>query len=66
MVAVPGYDRQAVQLKYHLSTQGTARVVRANGLMNLAKVAQLQEVAALIDMGQVKPVVSTVFQLAET
>jgi NADPH:quinone reductase-like Zn-dependent oxidoreductase len=42
-----------------------ARGVRASGMMAQANAAQLNEIAALIDAGTVKPVVSTVLPLAE-
>jgi NADPH:quinone reductase-like Zn-dependent oxidoreductase len=42
-----------------------ARGVRGLGVMTQAKVADLTEIAALIDAGHVKPIVSTVLPLAE-
>jgi NADPH:quinone reductase-like Zn-dependent oxidoreductase len=42
-----------------------ARGVRGLGVMTQAKVADLTEIAGLIDAGRVKPVVSTVLPLAE-
>ena len=44
---------------------GKASGVRATGMMSQANPAQLREIAALIDAGKVKPVVSTVLPLRE-
>jgi NADPH:quinone reductase-like Zn-dependent oxidoreductase len=56
------YVSPAVQLD---AEAGKAQGVRASGMMSQANPAQLREIAALIDAGTVKPVVSTVLPLAE-
>jgi NADPH:quinone reductase-like Zn-dependent oxidoreductase len=44
---------------------GKAQGVRATGMISQANPAQLSEIAALIDAGKVKPLVSRVLPLAE-
>lgn len=63
-VLKPGgiYVSPAAQLD---AEAGKAQGVRATGMMSQANPAQLREIAALIDAGTVKPVVSRVLPLAE-
>jgi NADPH:quinone reductase-like Zn-dependent oxidoreductase len=63
-VLKPGgiYVSPAAQLD---AEAGKAQGVRALGMMSQANPAQFREIAALIDAGKVKPVVSSVLPLAE-
>jgi NADPH:quinone reductase-like Zn-dependent oxidoreductase len=63
-VVKPGgaYVSPAAQLD---AEAGKAQGIRATGMMNQANPAQFREIAALIDAGKVKPVISRVLPLAE-